>query len=92
MRFPLVRVSLIALMLGLGLSACGNPDSSRADLTTMLTERAELTDDQAGCIADAIFGGEFSQDEINKGSLDPASVEGFQQAIDDAIVTCLPSR
>ncbi len=92
MRFPLARVSLIALVLGLGLSACGNPDASRADLTTMLTERAELTDDQADCIADAIFGGDFSQDEINEGSRDPASVDGFQGAIDDAIATCVPAR
>ncbi len=90
MRPPLVRSSLLALFLALGLTACGEGDASRDDLTSMLTERAELSDDQAECVADAVFAdGLFSQDQINEASKNPSEVDGFQDVVDEALATCI---
>ncbi len=96
MRTPLVRTSFLAIALAVGLSACGNPDVTRQDLLTMLTDRGgenpgDITDEQADCIADIIFEeNAFTQDELNKAAVDPdhEDVPGFQPAVDAAIVEC----
>lgn len=56
----------------------------------MLTERAELSDTEAECIADRLLVDEnFSQDELNKAAGNPESVPRFQDALDAAIPACL---
>ncbi len=89
MRTPLVRTSFATLALALGLSACSDPDVTRDDLVSMLTERGDISDDQANCIADDIFAEDlFSQGELNDAALDPTKVEGFQETVDAAIAEC----
>jgi hypothetical protein len=95
MRRPSLRTSILVIALVVGLSACGEPDVTRDDLVSMLTERGgaqpgDITDAEANCIADAVFAdGAFTQSELNKAALKPDEVPGFQDAIDAAIPRCL---
>ncbi|MEZ5375636.1 MAG: hypothetical protein R2733_03930 [Acidimicrobiales bacterium] len=94
MRAPLVRTSFAVIALTFGLGACGDPDVTRDDLVTMLTERGgenpgDITDEQANCVADVIFAdGAYSQSQLNEASRNPSEVEGFQDDIDAAIADC----
>ncbi|MEZ5228170.1 MAG: CoA-binding protein [Acidimicrobiales bacterium] len=90
----LVRTSFAVIALTFGLGACGDPDVTRDDLVTMLTERGgenpgDITDEQANCVADVIFAdGAYSQSQLNEASRNPSEVEGFQDDIDAAIADC----
>lgn len=82
----------LGLVLGgaLLLTACGEGDAEREDMIRIFEERAELSEADATCIADEIYGDTtWTQEQLNAAAKDPATVPGFQDALDAAIAGCL---
>jgi hypothetical protein len=68
MKTPFVRRLTVGLAvpvaLVLGLAACGEDDATQEDLEEELVESLDLTEEQASCVGDRVYG-ELDQDEIN---------------------------
>jgi hypothetical protein len=88
----------LTLALALGLSACGGGGpGTEEELVTALTREDTFTQDEAECIASAVFD-EYSADEEAIGRISAASdfdnlsgpdgVEGFAEFYDDTISAC----
>jgi len=76
-------------VLALLLTACGSGPATREDLVSALTDQGEMSPASAECVAAAIYDtGDWTQEQLNSASDDPASVPGFQAALDDALDTC----
>ncbi len=76
-------------------TACGDGDATRDDLVANLTDVAGFSDDEAECVAAAIYdSGDWTQDELNivgGGLVDEDGnerVAGFNDALDAAVADC----
>lgn len=79
MKTPFVRRLAVGFAvpaaLVLGLAACGDDDATQEDLEQELVENAGITEEQASCVGDRVYG-ELDQDEINE----LAESDNFEEA------------
>ncbi len=87
------RLVAFVLTTPLLLAACGEDDANRDSLVSSLIETAELSEEDANCVADAVFSDSYvtglEQGDINDAANDPASDPEFQAVIDTALASCL---
>jgi len=72
MRRIMLLAAAVALVFGFGFTACGDDDDdggdaepSKSALVDTLTKDNLFTEPQASCVADEVFDGGFSDDELN---------------------------
>lgn len=79
---------------GLTLSACGGAPS-KDDIKDSLVENADLPEDQADCVADALLDADLSDDQLNavadddESDLDSKEQEEVGKVLTDALTECI---
>lgn len=90
MRSSLSRPSAIIVACGLLFSACGDDASDHEALVKALSSQDQMTTEEATCIADDIFEeGRYTEDEMKKAGKDITAVDGFQEAVEAAMDSCI---
>lgn len=96
MRSPIRRLTIIAAVAGLTLSACSEDISSREVMIETLTEQGSMSLDDATCVANEMFdGGTYTEDDLKtvaKGFTDDdgnEKIEGFTAYAEGVIDGCL---
>ena len=85
------RVAAFVLPVVLLVSACGEESASREGLIKALRDQSDITNQQAECIADAIYDGSFTDEQIQQFSDDASNPEvaAIQEAFTAALDDCL---
>lgn len=84
------RAAAALVSFSLLLSACGGDSVDHEALVSALTSQDQMTQDEATCVADAIFAeGKFDEDAMKQAAADITAVDGFSEAVNQAFDSCL---
>ncbi len=89
MRSSLRRSFAVLAFFALFAAACGEEAADRESFIRSMTQQAELSESQAACMADEIFGLDGpTESQINEGARDINSNEAFRKAFDESLENC----
>ncbi len=89
-QFNLRRISAALVSFSLLLAACGGDSVDYEALVSALTSQDQMTQEEATCVADAIFAeGNFDEEAMKEAAADIKAVPGFEQAVSEAFDNCL---